>query len=128
MRKKPTASNSRDSRSVGTHGLAARSSIGGGVRRRAGEQIVLAVGARLQRAVAGRDDAVDIGEGRGAVDAKLVEGAGGGERLERALVDEARIDARGEVAKRRGTRPPLLPLGADMLDRLAADILQAASE
>ena len=32
-------------------------------------------------------DAVDIGEGGGAVEAELIERAGRGERLERALVD-----------------------------------------
>ena len=63
----------------------------------AGKQIVLALGACLQRPVAGRDQAVDIGEGRGAVEAKLIKGAGGGKRLERALVDQARIDAPREV-------------------------------
>ena len=99
MRKKPTASNSRDSRSVGTQGLAGRSSIGGGVRARTGEEIVLAVGLVSSERVPRGHDAIDIGERGGAVDAKLIEGAGGGERLQRALVDEARIDARGRNPK-----------------------------
>ena len=89
--------------------------------RRAGEEIVLAAGLVLQRSGAGGHDAIDIGERGGAVDAKLVEGAGRSERLERALVDEARIDGAGE---RRNIleASALLPLGADMVDGLAADI------
>ena len=89
--------------------------------RRTGEEIVLAAGLVFQRAGAGGHDAIDIGERGGAVDAKLVEGAGRGERLERALVDETRIDGAGE-GRNILEASALLPLGADMVDGLAADI------
>ena len=84
---------------VGRHqGLAGRSSIGGGRARCAAEEVVLACRSRPRSdGCRRRIDAIDIGERRGAVDAELIEGAGRGEGLERALVDEARIDARGEI-------------------------------
>ena len=77
----------------------------------AGEQVVLTLGARLQRPVAGGDQAIDIGEGRGAVESELIEGAGGGKRLQRALVDQARVDAPGEVRDVTKSAPNLSLLG-----------------
>src|SRR5262249_57864100 len=88
---------------------------------RAAEQVVLTIGARLDRAITGSNHAIDIGIGCSAIDTKLVEGARRGKRLERTLVDEARIDPPreiGEVAAR-SLRVPLL---AKMLDCMPAAI------
>ena len=84
-------------------------------RRRArgtGEEVVLSAGLVRKRSIASGHDAIDIGERRGAVDAKLIERAGGGERLQRTLVDEARIDGAGEIGDVLKSAA-LLSLGAD---------------
>ena len=75
-------------------------------RRRGGPEQVVLPGLLVAVSLLGeRDDAIDIGERGRAVDAKLLQGAGGGERFQRALVDGVRIDALGEIARGRGTVP-----------------------
>src|SRR6185436_15022794 len=64
-----------------------------------------------------------IGERRGPVDAKLIERAGGGEHLQRTLVDEARIDGAGEFGDVLEAAA-LRSLGANVVDGVAADIAQ----
>ena len=123
MRKKPTASNSCDSRSVGHPRLGGAELDRRRRARRAGEEVVLAAGLVLERSVAGGHDAIDIGERRRPVDAKLVERAGGGERFQRALVDETRIDGAGELGDVLEAAA-LRAFGADMVDGVAADIAQ----
>ena len=51
------------------------------------------------RALGARQHRVHGGEDAGAVGLELVEGAGGGEAFQHALVDGARIDARGEIGE-----------------------------
>ena len=65
---------------------------------------------------------VDGGEDARAVGLELVEGAGGGEAFQHALVDGARIDAVGEVGEI-GERP-VAARGDDRFDRLPADALE----
>ena len=75
------------------------------------------------RALAGGQDRVRAGEDPRPVRLQRVEGAGGGETFDDALVDRPRIDARGEVGER-GEQAPLGPLLDDLLDRLDADALE----
>ena len=65
----------------------------------AAEHVVHAAGGGLERALGERHHGVDGGDGAGAVGLELVERAGGDEALERALVDEPRVHAPGEVAE-----------------------------
>ena len=67
-------------------------------------------------------DAIDIGQRRGPVDAKLIERAGGGEHLQQ-LVDEARIDGAGEFGD--VLEEPRFSARREMVDGVAADIAQA---
>ena len=69
------------------------------------------------RALRRRQHGIDGGEGARAVGLQRVEGAGGGEAFEHALVDRARIDAAGEIGEI-GERP-LAARRNDRLDRLA---------
>src|SRR5262245_6333913 len=89
----------------------------------AAEQVVLTLGDRLKRAIAGSNHAINIAEGGGAIDPELVEGTSRGECLEGALVHEARIDAPREI-RDIAERPLGLALLANMLDRMAADIFE----
>ena len=65
---------------------------------------------------------VDGREHARAIAFERIEGAGGGEALQHALVDRARIDAAGEIGQI-GERPLAARLD-DRLDRLAADALE----
>ena len=65
---------------------------------------------------------IDAGEDVRAVRLDRVEGAGGGEAFQHALVDRARIDAAGEVREVR--KRPLAARRDDRLDRLRADALE----
>ena len=65
----------------------------------AAEHVVHAPGGGLERALGERHHGVDGGVGAGAVGLELVERARGDEALERALVDEPRVHAPGEVAE-----------------------------
>ena len=65
---------------------------------------------------------VDGGEDARAVGFELVEGAGGDQAFQHALVDDARIDAAGEIGEV-GERP-LAARRDDVLDRLRADALE----
>ncbi len=91
--------------------------------RRAGEEVVLAAALVFQRPGAGGHDAIDIGEGGCPVDAELIERAGGGERLQRALVDQTRVYGAGE-RRNVAEGPALGSLGTDMIDCLTPDITQ----
>ena len=73
-------------------------------------------------ALRGREQRIDGGEGARAVGLDRVEGAGGGEAFQHALVDGARIDAAAEIGKV-GERP-FAARGNDALDRLPADAAQ----
>src|SRR4029079_985315 len=91
--------------------------------RPAGEEIVLTFAACFERACARFHDAIDIGEGGGAIDAEFIESAGGGQRLQCALVDDTRIGAAGEIGN--VTEETVrFPLRAEMLDSLLTDILE----
>ena len=65
----------------------------------AAEQFALPDGGRVMRALGAAEHGIDGGEDAGAVRLELVEGAGGGQAFQHALVDRARIDARGEIGK-----------------------------
>ena len=122
MRKKPTASYSRCSRSAGSHGSIA------GMRqrlalRRAAEQFVLADRRRLVAALRGRQHGVDRREGARAVRLELVERAGRGQAFQHALVDRARIDAAREVGEI-GERPARRAPSTIASHRLRADALE----
>ena len=79
-------------------GLDRRDRDGLAARRRR-RTFVLADRHRLVGALRGRQHGVDGGMGAGAVRLERVEGAGGGEAFQHALVDRARIDAAGEVGE-----------------------------
>ena len=64
---------------------------------------------------------IDGGEGARAVRLQAIEGAGGGKAFERALVERARIDARGEIGEI--LKRPLAARLYDRLDRLRAHAL-----
>ena len=109
------ASNSFCSRSAGSHGSTVGS--GSGVARRAAEgEFHCPARRHLVRALRRAEHHVDGGEGARAVVLQRIEGAGGGEAFQHALVDGARIDAVGEIGKvgerllaarrRRSPRPP----------------------
>src|SRR5262245_65897760 len=55
----------------------------------AAEQVVLTLGDRLKRAIAGSNHAINIAEGGGAIDPELVEGNSRGESLGGGLVGDA---------------------------------------
>ena len=90
--------------------------------RRVAEHVVLADGRGLMAALAGGEDRIRAGKDARAVGLQRVEGAGGGEALDDALVDRARIDPRGEIRKR--GEQALLALLDDHLDRLRTDALE----
>ena len=91
-------------------------------RGRAAEQLRLADRRILVGALRGGEHGVDGGKSARAVFLDGVEGAGGDEAFQHALVDRARIDAAGEIGKI-GERP-LAARGENALDRLAADAAQ----
>ena len=66
----------------------------------AAEHVVLPDGRRLVAALAGREDRLRAGEHPRAVGIERVERAGGGQALDHALVDRARINARREIGQR----------------------------
>ena len=74
------------------------------------------------RALRAPEHLVDAGEDARAVALEFVEGAGGGEAFQHALVDRARIDARGEVGEI-GERP-LFARFDDGFHRLLADAFE----
>ena len=88
----------------------------------AAEHVVLTDGDGLVAALACRQDGIGAGEHPRAVRVQRIEGAGGGEALDDALVDRARIDPRGEIRKR-GEQARLARLD-DQVDRLPADALE----
>ena len=89
---------------------------------RAAEHVVLPDGRRLVAALAGRQHRVDAGEHPRAVRLQRVEGAGGGQAFQHALVDRARIDPAAKSARSvNGLSPARLD---DLLDRLRADALE----
>ncbi len=92
--------------------------------RRAAEHVVLADGRGLMAALACGEDRFGAGEHPGAIGIQRVEGAGGGQALDHALVDRARINPRGEIGQR--GEQAVFALFDDQLDRLRADALQAA--
>src|SRR5215471_13331817 len=73
-------------------------------------------------ALAGGEDRIRAGKDASAVRLERVEGAGGGEAFDDALVDGARTDAGREIRERR--EQPLLALFDDLLDRLRPDALE----
>ena len=88
------------------------------------EQAALAGLALVGGAMGHRQHRLDRGEGDGAVGLQFVEGAGGGEVLERLLVDRARVDAARQIGER--SEPPR-PARFDQRRRLAfADALDRA--
>src|SRR4051812_14210293 len=73
-------------------------------------------------ALAGGENRVRAGKDARTVGFQRIEGAGGGEAFDDALVDRARIDPRGEIRQR--GEDALLAFLDDLLDRLDADTLQ----
>ena len=65
----------------------------------AAEQFALPDGGRVVRALGAAEHGIDGGKDAGAVWLERVEGAGGGQAFQHALVDRARIDARGEIGE-----------------------------
>ena len=115
------ASYSRRSRSAGSHGSICGSMMVG-ASAAPPNMSFWPDGRGLMAALARRQDRLGAGEHPRAIGIERVEGAGGGEALDDALVDRARIDPRGEIGQR-GEQPVLARLD-DQFDRLRADALQ----
>ena len=115
------ASYSRRSRSAGSHGSICGSMMVG-ASAAPPNMSFWPMRRGLVAALAGGENGLGAGEHARAVGIERVEGAGGGEAFDDALVDGARIDPRGEI-RQRGEQPFLARLD-DQLDRLRADALQ----
>ncbi len=74
------------------------------------------------RALGAAEHGIDGGKDARAILLELVEGAGGGQTFQHALVDRARIDAGGEIGK--VGELALAARGDDLLHRLLADALE----
>ncbi len=133
-RKKPMASYSRCSLSAASQGSTAGMAMVSRLAS-AAEHVVLPDRDGLMRALRGRHHGVDGGVRPRAVRLERIEGAGGGEAFQHALVDRARIDAAGEVgeigerlvAARRDDAVDRLPADAferreRVIDRVALDL------
>ena len=91
----------------------------------AAEQLRLAAGSRLARAVRQGQHAVDRRHGAGAVRLQRIERAGRDQRLDGAAVDQLGVDPAGEIGKVR-ERAAGAARGHDGFDRRAADALDRA--